>query len=89
VERLAGAPCPIAVAPHGYSRPGEPIRTIAVAYDESPEAQRALELAPLIARRDGLTMRIVAVSATGDDALQSRPEEAAARLGSAPKATAR
>jgi nucleotide-binding universal stress UspA family protein len=88
VERLLpGAPCPIAVAPRGYSRSGEPIRTIAVAYDESPEARKALELAPLIARRDGLTMRIVTVSASADDALQRRLEEAAARLGGGLKAT--
>lgn len=82
VERLLpGAPCPVAVAPRGYSGSHQPLRSIAVAYDESQEAQHALELATTIARRDGLTMRIVAVSGSADAALQGRLEKIAAALG--------
>lgn len=81
VERLLpGAPCPVAVAPRGYSRSNEPIANIAVAYDESAEADQALELALKIAQRDSLSLRIVSVSASPDPALQRRVEEKAKAL---------
>jgi len=44
-EVLEDPPCPVAVAPAGYSkRPGR-VRKIGVAYDGSPESDRALALA--------------------------------------------
>ena len=47
-ERLLhGAPCAVAVAPHGYVR--GPIRQIGVAYDGSPEAEAALHAAEALA----------------------------------------
>ena len=47
-ERLLhDAPCPVAVAPRGYS--GGDIRRIGVAYDGSPEAEAALQAAEALA----------------------------------------
>jgi nucleotide-binding universal stress UspA family protein len=56
---LAGAPCPVAVAPGGYAG-GRPER-IGVAYDGSPEARHALEVAAAIARDTGARLRIAHV----------------------------
>lgn len=89
VERLLpGAPCPVAVAPHGYHRHRDPIRSIAVAFDESPESRAALELAAMVARRDSLTLRIVTVAGSRDDDLQRRLDEVAGQVGDGIKATA-
>lgn len=84
---LPGAPCPVAVAPRGYHKRQEPIRSIAVAYDESPEARHALEVGTMVARRDGLILRIVAVRGSADADLQGRLEEVAASVGEEVKAT--
>jgi nucleotide-binding universal stress UspA family protein len=63
---LDDAPCPVAVAPEGFARqrPGTP-RQIAVAYDGSPEAERALELGAELARRSGARLRLVTVVGPG------------------------
>jgi nucleotide-binding universal stress UspA family protein len=58
---LHDAPCPVAVAPRGH-RPG-PLATIAVGFDGSPEARRALELAAELARAHGARVRLAAVVA--------------------------
>ncbi|HET8599106.1 MAG TPA: universal stress protein [Segeticoccus sp.] len=88
VERLLpGAPCPVAVAPRGYSRTEARISTIGVAYDESAEAQQALDVGVMVARRDGLALRIVAVSGSPDSALEARLEKVAAGLGNDVTAT--
>ena len=53
-ERLLhGAPCPVAIAPHGYA--GEPaeLTEIGVAYDDSPQARCALDAAIALARATG------------------------------------
>lgn len=57
---LNHAPCPVAVAPDGFrdARASAP-RQIAVAYDGSPEAQHALEVAAGFARRAGARLRLV------------------------------
>jgi nucleotide-binding universal stress UspA family protein len=57
---LDHAPCPVAVAPDGFRdvRASAP-RQIAVAYDGSPEAQHALEVAAGFARRAGARLRLV------------------------------
>jgi nucleotide-binding universal stress UspA family protein len=44
---LHGSPCPVAVAPRGFSG-GRPA-TIGVAFDHAPEAEKALELAVAVA----------------------------------------
>lgn len=81
VERLmTGAPCPVAVAPRGYSRSAVRIESIAVAYDESPEAKHALEVGLMVARRDGLSLRLVAVAGRADPALEARLKDVAAAL---------
>jgi nucleotide-binding universal stress UspA family protein len=46
---LNGAPCAVAIAPAGYSREPTPMREVGVGYDGSPEADRALELARVVA----------------------------------------
>jgi nucleotide-binding universal stress UspA family protein len=69
-ERVVeGAHCAVAVAPVGFAArqaedPRE-IRRIAVAFDDSPEAERALQEAAALARRTGATLRVLtAVNAT-------------------------
>ena len=61
---LHGAPCEVTVAPRGYA--GEergPFRTIAVAYDDTPEAKAALARAEEIARACRATIVIFTVAA--------------------------
>ena len=56
---LHGAPCPVVVVPAGAKRS---IETIAVAYDEGPEAVHALEQATAIARRLGAKLLVLGVA---------------------------
>ena len=60
---LAGAPCPVAVAPRGYSPPprGAP-RHVGVAFDGSPEARLALDLAVRLADRFGAELELLSVA---------------------------
>ena len=59
---LHGAPCAVVVAPRGYGEERhEVIRTIAVAYDGTPESQAALEQAEALARATRARIRIVTV----------------------------
>lgn len=61
---LHGAPCEVMVAPSGYA--GEehgPFRTIAVAYDDTPEAKAALKRAEEIALACRATIVVYTVSA--------------------------
>ena len=51
------APCPVAIAPHGYQGSGAFLH-IGVAYDGTPEADRALELAYALAARDGAAVTL-------------------------------
>ena len=46
---LNGAPCAVAIAPAGYSSDPKLMREIGVGYDGSPEGDRALELARIVA----------------------------------------
>jgi nucleotide-binding universal stress UspA family protein len=46
---LNGAPCAVAIAPTGYSREPAVMREIGVAYNGSPESDRALKLARTVA----------------------------------------
>jgi nucleotide-binding universal stress UspA family protein len=61
---MHGAPCPIAVIPHGWSDDGPP-RTIGVAYVDSEEGRNALRTAHGLARRAGATLRVVTVADAG------------------------
>jgi nucleotide-binding universal stress UspA family protein len=58
---LDHAPCPVAVAPDGYRDAvhGGGVRQVAVAYDGSPEADRALAVAAGDARAAGARLRVV------------------------------
>ena len=53
-ERLLhGAPCPVAIAPHGYGSEPAELHTIGVAFDGGPEARDALDAAVRLARAGG------------------------------------
>jgi nucleotide-binding universal stress UspA family protein len=61
---LHGAPCEVIVAPRGYaSEERGPFRTIAVAYDDTPEAKAALARAEAIALACPATIVVLTVSA--------------------------
>ena len=58
-ERLMhGAPCPVAVVPRSWERGGG-LKTLGVAYIETPEGRRALEEAMVLARRSGAKLRVL------------------------------
>lgn len=57
---LDHAPCPVAVAPEGHARQRvSALRQVGVAYDGSPESERALQLGAKLARRAGARLRVV------------------------------
>jgi nucleotide-binding universal stress UspA family protein len=59
-ERLLhSAPCPVALAPHGYRR--APLTTIAVGFVDTPEGHAALAGAQLLAERAGARVRAITV----------------------------
>ena len=60
-ERLLhGAPCPVAVAPKGYTRrSGDEPGIVGVGYDGSQSAQRALQAAARIAAATGARLRVI------------------------------
>ncbi|HEU4978388.1 MAG TPA: universal stress protein [Solirubrobacteraceae bacterium] len=53
---LHGAPCPVAIAPRGWT--GTTPATIGVAFDGKPESQRALQWAERLARERGAELRL-------------------------------
>jgi nucleotide-binding universal stress UspA family protein len=55
---LHGAPCAIAVAPHGWQPRGK-LDPIAVAFVETEEGQEALRTAHDLARKAGATLRVL------------------------------
>ena len=62
---LHGAPCAVAVAPVGYKTSGSrPLKRIAVALDDSPEASAALDAGISLAGRAGGTLTLVSVAQT-------------------------
>jgi nucleotide-binding universal stress UspA family protein len=56
---IHGAPCPIAVVPHGWEG-GEP-RTVGVAYTRSEEGEQALRSAVALAHAAGANLRVLTV----------------------------
>lgn len=61
-QLLSGAACPVAVAPHGYEEQVDrAFETVGVAFDGSPEAERALVSARQLARKTGARLRIITV----------------------------
>ncbi len=87
---LDGSPCPVAVAPEGYAdqHPSTP-RQIAVAYDASPESERALALGAALARQAGARLRLVTAIAPGAAAYPPLDPGAYAQLGQLAHAEAR
>jgi nucleotide-binding universal stress UspA family protein len=60
---LNGASCAVAIAPHGYADHPQDIRTIGVAYNDTPEAEAALAVARGLAAERRATVRaLTAVS---------------------------
>jgi nucleotide-binding universal stress UspA family protein len=55
---LHGAPCPIAVVPHGWHA-GEGLQTIGVAWADTDEGHEALRGAHALARRAGAKLRVL------------------------------
>ncbi|HTT31296.1 MAG TPA: universal stress protein [Solirubrobacteraceae bacterium] len=53
---LNGAPCAVAIAPAGYSREPAVMREVGVGYDGSPESERALKLARVVATEHHTTL---------------------------------
>jgi nucleotide-binding universal stress UspA family protein len=59
---LAGAPCPVVLAPQGYRLRSHLARgRIAVGFDGSPTAHAAVQAAAVLARAMGLRVRVVGV----------------------------
>ncbi|HEU4976153.1 MAG TPA: universal stress protein [Baekduia sp.] len=58
---LHGAPCAIAVAPRGWADGGVPLgrRVVGVAWDDSREAQMALDEACRVVQRTGAVLRLI------------------------------
>jgi nucleotide-binding universal stress UspA family protein len=61
---MHGAPCAIVVVPHEW-QPRGGLRTIGVAYVESPEGREALRSGHAFARRAGATLRVLTVAKVG------------------------
>ena len=60
--------CPVAIAPRGYRHTaGARILSVAVAYDGSPAADRAVATAVHLASRTGAVLRFVTVALTRED----------------------
>jgi nucleotide-binding universal stress UspA family protein len=60
---LHGSACPVAVAPRGLREDPPPdLRTVAVAFVDTPEAHEALGFAAALARRSGARLRLLIVA---------------------------
>jgi nucleotide-binding universal stress UspA family protein len=59
---LAGAPCPVAIAPHGYAGESHRLRVIAVGYDGRRESKLALGAARELASELGASLRLLTVA---------------------------
>jgi nucleotide-binding universal stress UspA family protein len=83
-QLLNNAPCPIVVAPHGYSPPETGLRTIAVAFDGSPQSEEALRWATRTATASGAALALVDVVADNSHERPTtdigRPEKDVERL---------
>lgn len=56
---IHGAPCPVAVVPHGYERPAAGVRTVGAAVAPTSEGGEALRAAAQLARAAGARVRAV------------------------------
>jgi nucleotide-binding universal stress UspA family protein len=60
-EALNGAPCAVAIASLGYAEHPTPIANVGVAYNGSPESERALAMARQVAAPTGATVHALEV----------------------------
>jgi nucleotide-binding universal stress UspA family protein len=58
---LTAAPCAVAVAPRGYAAEAPAVRSVAVAYDGSPESEAALAMASKLALATKASITLVTV----------------------------
>ena len=58
---MHGAPCPLAVVPHGWQAGGG-LNTIGVAFVDTPEGHEALDGAVALARRSGARLRVLSAA---------------------------
>jgi nucleotide-binding universal stress UspA family protein len=74
VQRLLPmARCPVAIAPRGYRHASSTRMTVvAIAYDGSPESDRAAAVAVHLASRTDAALRFVTVAETQDDVLAAQ-----------------
>jgi nucleotide-binding universal stress UspA family protein len=76
-ERLLhGSPCSVAIVPRTYRAADEPVMTVGVAYDGSPECKAALAAATVTARALGAGLRVIRVfegALAGTPALMQGP----------------
>lgn len=77
---MHGAPCPIAVVPHGW-RAGEGLKTIGVAYVGTEEGREALRGAHALARQAGATLRVLTVAGVRFSAYSETEARTAGRPG--------
>jgi len=56
---IHGAPCPIAVVPHGFE--GGELHTVGVAFTRTPEGEQALRSGVALARAAGAALRVITV----------------------------
>ena len=72
---LHGAPCPVAVAPQGYSfeTAAAPMRTVGAAYVDAPDGQAALTVATTIARAASAYLRLLVVMRPRDLYVSAAP----------------
>jgi nucleotide-binding universal stress UspA family protein len=83
---IHGAPCPVAVVPHGFA--GGELRTVGVAFTAAPEGEQALRSGVALAQATGAALRVITVlqeqigtlgsNRPGARAMQQIPEELAA-----------
>lgn len=60
---MHGAPCALAVVPHGW-QPGGGLKAIGVAFVDTPEGREALQGAHALARRAGAKLRVLSAGKT-------------------------
>jgi nucleotide-binding universal stress UspA family protein len=56
---IHGAPCPVAVVPHGFE--GGELHTVGVAYNQSPEGEEAVRAGVTLAHASGAALRAIIV----------------------------
>jgi nucleotide-binding universal stress UspA family protein len=72
---VAGAPCPVAIAPAGEQfRHEHPLSRLAVPCDGSPESRRALPFAAALAEDTGCVLRLMVFEQIGADAAEAALE---------------